>query len=132
MVQHKIPCSMSISSFSSSANHFGGVLDKENGCHEEHKNGFLNFFNNWVPILPNKVVVVDPVFTWNYTVIKAKNITVFDSCIYLLKLTPMPYDIYAWEYIFKIVIDSTCSIYLKLCTGNLGAGIVKKNHGNLK
>ena len=37
MVHHNIPCSMSISSFSSSANHFGGVLDKENGCHKERK-----------------------------------------------------------------------------------------------
>ena len=37
MVHHNIPCSMSISSFSSSASHFGGVLDKENGCQKEHK-----------------------------------------------------------------------------------------------
>ena len=37
MVHHNIPCSMSISSFSSSASHFGGVLDKENGCHKQHK-----------------------------------------------------------------------------------------------
>ena len=37
MVQRNIPCSMSISSFSSSASHFGGVLDRENGCHKEHK-----------------------------------------------------------------------------------------------
>ena len=37
MVQHHIPCSMSISSFSSSASHFGGVLDKENGYHKEYK-----------------------------------------------------------------------------------------------
>ena len=27
-----VPCNMSMSSFSSSANHFGGVLDREKGC----------------------------------------------------------------------------------------------------
>ena len=37
MVQHNIPCTMSVSSSPSSASHFGGVLDKENGCHKEHK-----------------------------------------------------------------------------------------------
>jgi len=30
-MQYNIPCSISMSSFSSSANHFGGVLVKENG-----------------------------------------------------------------------------------------------------
>ena len=43
MVHHNIPCSISISSFSSSASHFGGVLDKENGCHKEHKMVTLSF-----------------------------------------------------------------------------------------
>ena len=125
MVHHNIPCSMSISSFSSSASHFGGVLDKENGYHKEYKMVTLNyFFNNWVSALPNKVVLVDPVFTCNYIVYNAKNITVCDSCIYLLKLTATTYDIYACGYILIIVIDNTCSIYLKLCIGNLGASIV--------
>ena len=72
------------------------------------------------------MVLVDPVFTWNYIVYNAKNITVCDSCIYSLKLTPAPYDINASGYILIIVIDNTLSIYLKLCIGNLGASIVKK------
>lgn len=38
MVQHNIPCTiMPVSSSSSLACHFGGVLDKENGCHKDHK-----------------------------------------------------------------------------------------------
>ena len=65
-------------------------------------------------------------------VYNAKNITVCDSCIYLLKLTATPYDIYACGDILIIVIDNTCSVYLKLCIGNLGASIVKKNQGNVK
>ena len=77
-------------------------------------------------MLPNKGVLVNPVFTCNYIVYNAKNITVCDSCIYLLKLTAIPYDIYVRGYILVIVIDNTCSIYLKLCIGNLGASIVKK------
>lgn len=37
-----VPWSMSISSFSSSANHFGGVLDKEKGCKSKQNNPNIN------------------------------------------------------------------------------------------